>query len=147
MDTDEKRKFSDYLQGRELRFTPERQLILEEVFKTHRHFEAEDIVMGLRGRGQRVSRASIYRTLPLLVESGLLREVPSAEKHSHYEHIFGHDHHDHLICTQCGGAFEFCEPLIENLQDSICRAYGFRPAHHKLEITGVCSECARELPD
>jgi len=146
MDTDEKRKFSSYLHERELKFTTERQLILEEVFKTHRHFEAEDVVLGLRGRGKRVSRASIYRTLPLLVESGLLREVHSAEKHSHYEHIFGHEHHDHLICTQCGGTIEFFEPRIESLQESICRTRGFQPTHHKLEITGVCSECAKDLP-
>lgn len=146
MDTDEKSKFSDYLQRRELKFTPERQLILEEVSKTHRHFEAEDIVIGLRSRGKRVSRASIYRTLPLLVESGLLREVHSAEKHSHYEHVFGHDHHDHLICTQCGRTIEFCESRIEEMQDSICRVYGFQPARHKLEIIGVCDECPKSLP-
>lgn len=146
MDTGEKKRFLQYLRERELKFTPERQLILEEIFQTHRHFEAEDIVMGLRGRGKRVSRASIYRTLPLLVESGLLREVHSAEKHSHYEHIFGHNHHDHLICTQCGGTIEFFEPRIEGLQDSICRAYGFQPANHKLEVTGVCKECSKDLP-
>lgn len=146
MDTDEKRKFSDYLHERELKFTSERRLILEEVSKTRRHFEAEDIVMGLRVRGKRVSRASIYRTLPLLVESGLLREVHSAEKHNHYEHIFGHNHHDHMICTHCGRTFEFCEPRIEDLQDSICRESGFQPAQHKLEITGVCSKCAKDLP-
>lgn len=133
--------FREFLATKELKFTQERRLILEEVFRIHGHFEADDVALGLRERGERVSRASIYRTLPLLVESGLLRDVYSAEKHSHYEHVFGHRHHDHMICTSCGTAIEFSDPEIEALQDRICELHGFEAKSHKLEITGICDKC------
>lgn len=142
METAETERFREFLLGAGLKLTHERTLILEEVFRIHRHFEAEDVVLGLRERGHRVSRASVYRALPLLVGSGLLRDVHSAEKHSHYEHVFGHDHHDHLICTVCGRTLEFSDPRIEQLQTETCERHGFRLTSHKLEITGVCGECA-----
>ena len=110
MESAEEKMFRQFLDGDGLKFTPERRLILQEVFRNHRHFEADDIVIGLRNRGSRVSRASIYRTLHLLVGSGLLINVYSAEKHGHYEHTFGHDHHDHLICTECGRMIEISDP-------------------------------------
>lgn len=142
MESAEQKRFREYLEQDELKFTPERRLILDEVFRIHEHFEAEDIVIRLRNNGMRVSRASVYRTLPLLVGSGMLREVISLDKHSHYEHIFGHEHHDHLVCTKCGRTFDFCETKIEELQDAICRSFDFKAASHKLEIIGVCSHCS-----
>lgn len=142
MESAEQRRFREFLQAEGLRFTQERRLILHEVFANHEHFEAEGIVASLKRKGLRVSRASVYRTLPLLVESGMLREVHSSEKHSHYEHVFGHQHHDHLVCTKCGRTMDFLEPRIEELQDLICKAHDFHPTSHKLEITGVCSSCA-----
>ncbi|MHB0913292.1 MAG: Fur family transcriptional regulator [Armatimonadota bacterium] len=141
MQSSEEKRFREFLETQALRFTTERRLILKQVARIHEHFEAEDVVDGLRRRGDRVSRASIYRTLPLLVESGLLREVHSSEKHSHYEHIFGHDHHDHLICTVCGRAIEFSDGKIEELQERVCRMNGFDAVSHKLEIIGVCAGC------
>ena len=142
--SNEELRFREYLTEAGLRCTSERRLILEEVFRRHDHFEAEDIVLGLRGTGVRVSRASVYRTLPLLVESGLLRQVHSDEKHGHYEHIFGHDHHDHLICARCGNTIEFKDEGIEKLQDRVCARHGFTPANHRLEIHGICAACSRE---
>lgn len=141
VNNDEELTFREYLADAGLRFTSERRMILQEVFRRHEHFEAEDIVLGLRQLGQRVSRASVYRTLPLLVESGLLRPVHSDEKHGHYEHVFGHDHHDHLICTRCGATIEFRDDGIERLQVRVCAQHGFRPAHHRLEIIGICAAC------
>lgn len=141
MEPAEQRTFRDFLQAAGLKFTRERRLILEEVFRNHNHFEADDVVIGLRDRGRRVSRASVYRTLPLLVKSGLLRDVHSSEKHSHYEHVFGHRHHDHLICTRCGRTIEFNSPMIEKLQTEICDEHGFWATGHKLEITGLCAAC------
>lgn len=142
MASEEQRTFREFLRDHGLRFTEERRLILDEVFAKHEHFEAEGIVAALKRKGLHVSRASVYRTLPLLVESGMLREVYSSEKHSHYEHVFGHEHHDHLVCTKCGRTTDFLEPGIEELQESICRTYSFQPTSHELEIIGVCSSCA-----
>jgi len=141
--TDEEAKFREFLNEEGLKVTRERRLILEEVFRNHRHFEAEDVVIGLRERGCRISRASVYRTLPLLVQSGLLREVHSDEKHSHYEHVLGHEHHDHLICTRCGQTIEFSHSGIERLQDLICAQHGFSATSHKLEIKGLCGQCKK----
>jgi Fur family transcriptional regulator, ferric uptake regulator len=145
METTEQTKFREFLQQRELKFTTERRLVLEETFRIHDHFEADDVALGLRSRGERVSRASVYRTLPLLVESGLLREVYSSEKHSHFEHIFGHRHHDHLICTTCGQTIEFHDWEIEELQQRICERHDFLSTSHKLEIIGLCRDCAGKL--
>ena len=146
MEAAEEKMFREFIAGQGLKCTPERQLILREVFSIHQHFEADDIADGLRRRGMRVSRASIYRTLPLLVESGLLREVHSSEKHSHYEHVFGHKHHDHMICTRCGRTIEFTDERIEGLQNRVCERHGFLSTAHTLEIVGICKECREKQP-
>ncbi len=141
--TDEEARFRDFLKEEGMKTTRERKLILEEVFRNHHHFEAEDIVSSLRKQGKRVSRASVYRTLPLLVSSGLLREVNFGERHGHYEHVLGHTHHDHLICTECGEAIEFSDPTIEKLQQEVCEKYSFKAHTHELRIMGLCSKCAK----
>ncbi|MHB1458233.1 MAG: Fur family transcriptional regulator [Armatimonadota bacterium] len=144
METAEEKQFRDYLCEHGLKFTPERRFILREVFRIHGHFEADEVVMGMRQCGIRVSRASVYRTLPLLAECGLLRQVYSSEKHSHFEHTFGHEHHDHMICSECGAAIEFTNETIEELQERICKEYGFTAVFHKLEISGICALCSEK---
>lgn len=133
-----------HLEANALKLTRQRRAVLEAVFALHEHFEAEDVVLHLRSRGHRVSRAAVYRTLPLLAASGLIREVHSAERHSHYEHTVGHDHHDHLVCTECGSVTEFQDPQIEELQHRICAQRGFDPVDHRMEILGVCRQCRRK---
>lgn len=147
MQRPEERKFIQYLVSLGLKFTRQRQLVLEEVFRRHGHFEVDDILLGLRQRGTRVSRASVYRTLPLLTASGLLREVPSSEKHSHYEHTFGHNHHDHLVCIRCGRIVEFEDSELEQIQERVCSELDFKPISHKLEIAGLCKECKSSEDD
>ncbi|HIE28171.1 TPA: transcriptional repressor [Candidatus Poribacteria bacterium] len=124
-----------------MKFTKERRIILESAFATHRHFEVDDLLFQLRSNNKRVSKATIYRTLPLLVRSGLLREVHDDDKHTHYEHIYGHEHHDHLICLNCGKIIEFGNPIIESLQDEVCKQHEFTPVKHRYEILGYCREC------
>lgn len=137
----EEEKFKQYLQKRGLRFTPQRKIILKEVFSTHQHFKADDIFFRLSQKKTWISRASVYRTMQLLVKSGLLREVISGERRRHYEHIFGHDHHDHLFCIKCGRIIEFKKEKIEKLQEKVCEGYKFKPLEHRLQILGYCSEC------
>ncbi|MFQ6039380.1 MAG: Fur family transcriptional regulator [Candidatus Poribacteria bacterium] len=127
-----------------MKFTKERQLILQAAFATHRHFEVDDLLFQLRNSNQRVSKATIYRTLPMLVQSGLLREVHDDDKHAHYEHTYGHAHHDHLICLNCGKIIEFGNPIIESLQDEVCKQHEFIPVRHRYEILGYCKECSDE---
>jgi Fur family ferric uptake transcriptional regulator len=137
-------KFRDFLAGRGLRSTPERARILDRIFATHEHFQADNLLKEMRSRGPRVSKATIYRTLALLVESGLLRQVMTGEKHAHYEHVFGHAHHDHMTCTRCGEIVEFFDPEIERLQEKICEQKGFRAEGHRMQILGLCAKCARK---
>ncbi|MBI4530676.1 MAG: transcriptional repressor [Candidatus Latescibacteria bacterium] len=138
---DKQTVFATYLRAEGLKVTPERTAVLDVAFSMPGHFAAEDLLLRLRMTGSRVSKATIYRTLTLLVRCGMLREVIFGEKHTHYEPALGKDHHDHLICLSCGKIIEFTEPTIEHLQETICAEYAFLPYRHKLEITGLCHEC------
>ncbi len=134
-------KLRNYLRAKGLKFTPERQLILREVFSTHRHFEVDDLFIRIRHRDKRISRSTLYRTLRIMVECGLLREVIFGERHSHYEHVLGHEHHDHLLCLGCGQVIEFSNASIEDLQEKVCREHEFQAKGHRLQITGYCRKC------
>jgi len=137
----EEKKFREYLGSKGLKFTPERELILREVFSTHDHFEVDDLFVKLYHKNAHISRATVYRTLNLLVQGGLLRQVISGERHSHYEHILGHRHHDHLVCLRCGKLIEFSNRKIEDLQDEVCKKHNFEPYSHLLQINGFCWDC------
>ena len=133
--------FKKYLTSRKLKFTAERQAILDRVFENHKHFEADELLVDLRLNDMKISKATIYRTLALLVKSGLLREVIFGERHAHYEHVYGHEHHDHLVCNNCGKIIEFTEHRIEKLQDEVCRKNKFKVDSHRLQIQGLCEDC------
>ena len=133
--------FRDYVQSKGLKFTPERQAILNHVFECHGHFEAEELLIDMRKNNKRVSKATIYRTLALLVNSGLLREVIFGEKHAHYEHVYGHEHHEHLVCIGCGKIIEFTDERIEKFQEEVCIENKFKAESHKFQIMGYCEDC------
>ena len=137
----QEKNFGEYLRSKRLKVTPQRERILEEVFSSHRHFEVDDLFFRLYAKSGHISRATVYRTLNLLVQGGFLREVISGERHSHYEHMQGHRHHDHLLCLRCGKITEFSDPHIENLQDEVCKKHGFEPHSHRLQINGFCRNC------
>ena len=103
----------------------------------------------MKEKSVKISRATIYRTLELLVRSGLVRRVHLGEDHYHYEYVSGNSHHDHLICTTCGGVIEFHDEQLEQRQREICERKKFTPTFHNLQILGVCDSCRRkgELPD
>lgn len=136
--------FHEFLAKTGARWTPEREAILEAVFAIHRHFGADELYDWLRERDHRVSRATIYRTLDLLVKSGLVSDLDLGDGRTSFEHVFGHEHHDHLICTTCGRTIEFEEGDIEQLQQAVCRRMGFRAERHSLRIFGTCKNCQAE---
>ncbi|MBA7671602.1 Ferric uptake regulation protein [subsurface metagenome] len=140
----EEDRFRNYLNKKGLKFTPERELILKEVFSLHKHFDVEELFLRLRKRDRTISRATIYRTLPLLIEGGLIREALRCRDRVYYEHIFGHPHHDHLLCIKCGRAIEFRDERIEKLQNEVCKKYGFEPIEHRLGIKGYCRKCQKK---
>ena len=138
------RLFSDYLEQKQLKYTPERKVILREVFSLHNHFEADELYFKLRKKGShRISRATVYRTLPLLEESGLIRRVVFIDKHTHYEHVYGSMHHEHLICLSCGDVIEFYKKSLEDTLEDVARENKFNSVAHKLEITGYCRNCSK----
>jgi Fur family ferric uptake transcriptional regulator len=133
--------FQDYIRQRGLRRTPERTLILEEILKVHAHFDVDQLYLQLRNKGTKVSKASIYRALPLFIDCGLIREVDFSDGHWHYEHIYGHAQHNHLRCLGCGEIQEFEEPGLKPLEEHLARKYGYQIKGHQLEVHGYCSNC------
>ncbi len=133
--------FSDYVYSKGLKFTPERRAILDHVFENHGHFEVEELLFEMRENNVRVSKATIYRTVALLVQCGLLREVIFGEKHTHYEHVYGHEHHEHLVCVGCGRIIEFSDERIEKFQEEVCAQNNFKAETHRFQIMGRCEDC------
>jgi Fur family ferric uptake transcriptional regulator len=133
--------FRKYLERRGLKLTAERQAVFDELFARHEHFEADELLMRLRARHKKISRATIYRTLELLVDSGIVGRVRIGESGYRYERLRAGEHHDHLICNECGRVIEFFEPRIEQLQDEVCERYGFLPLTHSHQMRGICRQC------
>jgi Fur family ferric uptake transcriptional regulator len=128
------------LREKRLRYTPQRAAILEAVLEGSGHFNAEEAALRLRRKG--VSRATIYRMLPILVECGILERAFRHDGKQCYERLYGGAPHDHLLCIECGRAIDFRDDRIEKIQDAICRKEGFRPRSHRLVVHGICSRCA-----
>jgi Fur family ferric uptake transcriptional regulator len=141
MKTRERDIFRKYLERRGLKLTAERQAVFDELFARHEHLEADEILVRLRGKGKKISRATIYRTLELLFDSGIVGRVRTGETGYRYERLRAGEHHDHLICNECGRVIEFFEPRIESLQDDVCERYGFLPLSHSHQMRGICKQC------
>jgi Fur family ferric uptake transcriptional regulator len=136
-------RFRKFVKDRGLRYTPEREMIISEIFSVHDHFDVDGLYLRLRRRKRRVSKASIYRTIPLLIESGLIKEVYFEDGHLHYEHIYGHKQHCHFRCVCCGKVVEFPDDEVVKIQNEISQRYGFFTTSHRFELLGYCPECAR----
>jgi Fur family transcriptional regulator, ferric uptake regulator len=141
----EKEQFLQFLRGRGQRVTGERLALFDEVFSQHGHIDAEELLGAMKVRGLKISRATVYRNLDLLVESGLARKQRLGSRGFLYEHVHAGQQHDHLVCTGCGRVVEFVSPGIAALQAEICRAHGFVPTRHTLQIAGLCRGCAETV--
>ncbi len=137
----EKEIFLEHIQKAGLRRTGQRDLILEIFLRTEEHLTSEDLYFLVHREDATVGHTTVYRTLKLLTEAGLAREVRFGDNKTYYEHHYNHAHHDHMICTECGKVIEFFSQDIENLQDQMADKFGFRPTHHSLRLWGICSEC------
>lgn len=134
-------RFEEFLQSKGKRTTQQRRILVDEVFKRHEHFDAEDLIRHLDSIGERrVSRPTIYRTLTELVDAGLLRGM-SLGGRTVYEHDYGYPQHDHLHCTKCNKLIEFSSEEIAALRDEVARQHGFWVTGHRLIISGICSDC------
>jgi len=136
-----RQRFLDFLGRKHLRVTAQRQAIIDTVFSTSQHFTAEQLLKWARQRDNSVSRATVYRTLPLLTESGLVREMDFGKDHKYYDPNYAeHPHHNHIICQDCERIVEFESAKIEQLENEISRRLGFSVKTHRLQISANCEE-------
>jgi Fur family ferric uptake transcriptional regulator len=136
----------EHLRQRGLKYTPERRMILEEVLRNDEHFEAEQLLIALRQSGKRIAKATIYRTLPLLVDAGLIRQVQFGDNLARYEHTIGQRPHDHMVCTRCRRVIEFESEEVTRLVDELSRHHHFCAQSHRFQIAGLCQDCAAREP-
>jgi Fur family transcriptional regulator, ferric uptake regulator len=132
------------LREKKLKYTPERKAIFEEVEKLDSHFDADDLFFNMHKKNSKVSKGSIYRTLRIFEEAGIVRTVIFTERHAHYERVKGKTHHSHLICRKCGRIIEFFNPKIAQGLREICREHGFKEQDHKIESIGMCKKCQKK---
>lgn len=140
---EEKRIFLEFLKKRHLKLTSQREIIFHSFLKTDGHLSVDDLYEIIRKQNSRIGRATVFRTLKLLSEAGLAKGIEFGDRITRYEHEYGHQHHDHLICLRCGIYIEVKEPRIEKLQKNLCSRYGFLPQRHKLQIFGICKRCRK----
>ena len=134
-------QFLEVLRSNGQRVTSERLHLFRAVYEQHGHIDAEALLATMKDRGLKISRATLYRNLDLLAEYGFVRRYRLGGRSYLYEHVHAGLRHDHLVCTDCGRVAEFVSPAIEALQREICRAHGFDPDEHTLQIHGLCVEC------
>ena len=133
--------FREFIRNKGLRKTPEREQVVKAVFAIHDHFDVDELYLLLQSQNEKISKATIYRTIPLLLESGLIQEAYFEDGHVHYEHIYGHEHHCHLRCLECGKVIEFTEETVKDVEGKVGERYDFRVTGHKLEVYGHCGKC------
>ena len=134
-------QFKDSLRENGLKFTLKRVAVLEEIVNDHGHRECEEIYLALKKRGSYVSRATVYRTMNILVKNGFARKMELGDGRARYESKVGSPHHDHLVCTSCGKIVEFVDQDIEDLQNKIAKHYHFKLQRHTHQLFGICRKC------
>jgi Fur family ferric uptake transcriptional regulator len=140
-----KEKFLLFLEGKNLRITSQRQAIIDTVFTTEEHFTAEQLLEWSRQKDQSVSRATVYRTLPLLTESGLVREMDFGKDYKFYDPNYAeHPNHSHIVCQDCEKIVEFESDKIVKLEDEISAKLGFSVKSQRLQITGTCDKLKKD---
>ena len=133
-----KKIFTAFLKQKKLRKTPERFAILDEIYSRKDHFDVDSLYISMQDKNYRVSRATVYNTLDLLVECDLVTRHQFGQSQSQYEKAFGFRQHDHLICTDCNKVVEFCDPRIQNIQNTVGELLEFEVIHHSLLFYGNC---------
>ncbi len=134
-------EFRAYLTANGLRWSTEREIILDEFLKNEGHMTLEDIYKVSKKRSPRINSSTVYRNMELLKKSGIAEGWKGEDKKSYYEHKWKHKHHDHMICSKCSTIVEFHSERLEKVQAAVSREYGFDLTGHKMFLFGVCRNC------
>ncbi|MFT5171792.1 MAG: Fur family ferric uptake transcriptional regulator [Candidatus Marinamargulisbacteria bacterium] len=134
--------FSDYLSEIDSRYTPQKQAIVDDIFARKERFEVESFISEIRSDDQKVSRATVYRTIKQLIDANLLQKILTRDGKVYYESVMPQQQqHHHLICNTCGEIFDIKEKKIEKYLEEFCKQQAFRPSYRSLHIYGECKTC------
>ncbi len=132
--------FRRYLRSQSLKYTPERADVLDAIIELDDVFEADQLLMEMRRRGHRVSKATIYRTIKLLQDAGIITQALFDSKQAHYQLIYGKAARDFMVCMKTGRYVEFTDDELVALRNRICRKHGWEPVGHRFQIYAISPE-------
>jgi Fur family ferric uptake transcriptional regulator len=141
---DVKGKFNQFLGKKGLRQTKKRDKVVDIFLRMERHLSTQELFIIVRKKDKDIGYTTVARTLKLLVESGLCRTADFGDGVQRYEHKYGHEHHDHLICIKCGKFVEIYSKKLEKLQEELVKTFGYIQEYHKLDIFGICPKCTKK---
>jgi len=139
-----KNVFRRYLKTAGLLHSKRRELVLDVFLATEKHPTIDDLYDLARKKDPRIGLATVYRAMKVICDSGLARETDFGDGVRRFEHDYRHQHHDHLVCVQCGRVIEVVSTKIEDLQDKLAAEHDFTPTTHKMQIFGTCRKCRRK---
>ncbi len=139
--------FRRYLKSQHLKYTPERADILNSIIEADNVFEVDQLLMEMRRRGHRVSKATIYRTIKLLQDAGIITLALFDSKQSHFQLIYGKAPRDYMVCMKTGKYIEFSDDELVALRERICRQYGWDPVGHRFQIYAMSPQGRKRMAE
>ena len=131
----------DALRNEGMRYTKQRKIVWDEICRSSEHRDAEEIYLKINKNRRNVSRATVYRTIDVLVKNNLVRELELGDGRKRFENKLDSKHHDHIVCLSCGNIQEFVDDLIEDRQEKIAKQLDFKIVRHIHQLFGLCKNC------